>query len=173
MGTFRKYLLESPSSITFLQKNLVEYIRDGKKLTYPHSSEEIVISDSHFPNGYDMMFERINYYLLKLEENPGLSNIENYPSLENLKLLKEKVPVIGPGASAKIIRVALRNPIPIWDIIGNKIFLIDKDGNTYSAYDQSDYYELCNAYKYFLIYALKDYMEDEILSNRVKQSIII
>lgn len=165
---FKQFLTESPASVDFLST-----IAKGGKLYYPESNIEFLVKNEEFPHGYNMVLERINKYLIELKNNSTLEQKEKYPSIDELELLKSRLPAIGPGANLIMLKRILKLPIPIWDIIGNKIFLIDVNGNTFSAYSQKDDYLLCDAYKKFMTVALRKEENDTESANRISTATII
>ena len=170
---FKQFLTESPSSLDFLST-----IANGGKLSYPNSDREFVFKNSEFPHGYNMILEIISKYFIELQKNPNLENEEGFPKKNEIKLLKEKIPIIGPGANLDMLKRIIKNPIPIWDIVGNKIFLIDVNGNTFSAYEKnSKNYAICSAYKNFMTHALShpELSEEDVpeLANRIPKATII
>lgn len=169
---FKQFLTESPSSLDFLST-----IANGRKLSYPDTEKEFIIKNSEFPHGYNMILEIINKYFIELQKNPNLENEEGFPKKNELELLKNRIPAIPPGITLEALKKIMKSSIPIWDIVGNKIFLIDINGHTFSVYNNPKDYALCNAYKNFMVHALShpEISEEDVpeLANRIQHAIII
>ena len=176
---FKQFLTESPTSLDFLSTIANE---NGKKLSYPDSSKELILTNSAFPEGYNMIMERINGYLIALQKNPNLENEEGFPKKHELELLKTVFPIsVMVATTLKQLEPHFKKPFPIWDIVGNKIFLLDIKGNSYSAYSKDiglpNAFAICDAYKNFILHAFShpEYSaeDDPSFAKQIQQATII
>ena len=127
MGSFIRFLTESPSNISFLL--------DKRDLVDPNKEPVDVSLD----NIYNMLTDRIS----------------EYPEFkEKLKSIPYIPPILHKDHNAK--HYLGDNRIPYWDIAKNQIFLIDKNYSTHFV-ETIEEKALCENYKKYMTIALNDF----------------